>query len=66
MDNKGKLPQVLHQGKEMLMIEKSHKFWITLQNLMVILKPLKLNVIIIEMIIHVILFLMRQVIYEVI
>jgi hypothetical protein len=46
----------------MLMIEKSHKFRITLQNLIVILKPLELNVIIVERIMHVILFLMRQVI----
>jgi hypothetical protein len=41
----------------MLMIEKSHKFGIILQNLMVILKPLELNVIIVERIMHVILFL---------
>jgi hypothetical protein len=56
----------LHQGKEMLMIEKSHKIRITLQSLMVILKPLKLNVIIVEKIMHVILFLMGQVICGVI
>jgi hypothetical protein len=46
----------------MLMIEKSHKFRITLQNLMVILKSLELNVIIVERIMYVILFLMGQVI----
>jgi len=46
----------------MLMIEKNHKFRITLQNLMVILKSLELNVIIVERIMHVILFLMGQVI----
>ena len=56
----------LHQGKEMLMIEKSHKFRITLQNLIMILKPLELNVIIVKIIMHVILLLMRQVIYGVI
>jgi len=50
----------------MLMIEKNHKIRITLQSLMVILKPLKLNVIIVEMIMHVILFLMGQVICGVI
>jgi len=32
-----------YQGKETLMIEKSHKFGITLQNLIMILKPLELN-----------------------
>jgi hypothetical protein len=47
----------------MLMIEKSHKFRITLQNLIMILKPLELNVIIVKIIMHVILLLMRQVIY---
>jgi len=36
----------------MLMIKKSHKFRIILQNLMVILQPLELNVIIMEMIMH--------------
>ena len=56
----------LHQGKEMLMIEKSHKFRITLQNLIMILKPLELNVIIVKRIMHVILLLMRQIIYGVI
>ena len=57
----------LHLGKEMLKIEKkSHKFGITLQNLMLILKPLELNVIIVENIMHVILLLMAQVICGVI
>jgi hypothetical protein len=56
----------LHLEKEMLMIKKSHKFGIILQNLMVILQPLELNIIIVEMIMHVILLLMRQVICEVI
>jgi hypothetical protein len=50
----------------MLKIEKSHKFGITLQNLMLILKPLELNVIIVENIMHVILLLMAQVICGVI
>jgi len=50
----------------MLKIEKSHKFEITLQNLMLILKPLELNVIIVENIMHVILLLMAQVICGVI
>jgi hypothetical protein len=36
-DNKGKQLQVLASRKEMLMIKKSHKFEIILQNLMVIL-----------------------------
>jgi hypothetical protein len=43
----------------MLMIEKNYKFVITLQNLMMTLKLLELNVIIVEKIIHVILFLME-------
>ena len=55
-----------HQGKEMLMIEKSHKFRVILENSMVILKPLELNVIIVEKIMHIILFLMAQVICGVI
>ena len=50
----------------MLMKEKSHKFGISLQNLMEILNPLELNVIIIEYIMHFILFLMARVIYGVI
>jgi hypothetical protein len=50
----------LHLGKEMLKIEKNHKFGITLQ------KPLELNVIIVENIMHVILLLMTQVICGVI
>ena len=50
----------------MLMIKRSHKFGITLQNLMLILKPLELNVIIVENIMHVMLLLMAQVICEVI
>jgi hypothetical protein len=56
----------LHLGKEMLMIKKSHKFGIILQNLMVILQPLELNIIIVERIMHVILLLMGQVICGVI
>jgi len=56
----------LHLGKEMLKMEKSHKFRITLQNLMLILKPLELNVIIVKNIMHVILLLMAQVICRVI
>jgi len=56
----------LHQGKEMLMIKKSRKFRITLQNLMLILKPLELNAIIVENIMHVILLLIAQVICGVI
>jgi len=56
----------LHLEKEMLMIKKSHKFEIILQNLMVILQPLELNVIIVERIMHVILLLMGQVICGVI
>jgi len=56
----------LHLGKEMLKIEKSHKFGIILQNLMLILKFLELNVIIVENIMHVILLLMTQVICGVI
>lgn len=56
----------LHQGKEMLMIKRSHKFGITLQNLMLILKPLELNVIIVENIMHDILLLMAHVICGVI
>jgi hypothetical protein len=56
----------LHQGKEMLMIKKSHKFGIILQNLMVILQPLELNVIVVERIMYVILLLMGQVICGVI
>jgi len=56
----------LHQGKEMLMIKKSHKFEIILQNSMVIRQPLELNVIIVEKIMHVILLLMGQVICGVI
>jgi hypothetical protein len=56
----------LHLGKEMLMIKKSRKFGIILQNLMVILQPLELNVIIVEKIMHVILLLMGQVICGVI
>jgi len=43
-------------------MEKSQKFEITLQNLMLILKLLELNVIIVENIMHVILLLMAQVI----
>ena len=65
-DNKGKQLQVLTSRKKMLMIKKSHKFGIILQNLMVILQPLELNVIIVEMIMHVILLLMGQVICGVI
>jgi len=66
MDNKGKQLQVLTSRKKMLMIKRNHKFGIILQNLMVILQPLELNVIIAEMIMHVILLLMGQVICEVI
>jgi hypothetical protein len=50
----------------MLMIKKSRKFRITLQNLMLILKPLELNAIIVENIMHVILLLIAQVICGVI
>jgi len=50
----------------MLMIKKSQKFRIILQNLMMILQPLELNVIIVERIMHVILLLMGQVICGVI
>jgi hypothetical protein len=50
----------------MLMIEKSHKFRVILENSMVILKHLELNVIIVEKIMHIILFLMAQVICGVI
>jgi hypothetical protein len=39
-DIKGKQPQVLTLREKMLMIKKSYKFWITLQNLMLILKKL--------------------------
>jgi len=56
----------LHQGKEMLMIKKSHKFEIILENLMVILQPLELNVIIVEKIMLVILLLIGQIICGVI
>jgi hypothetical protein len=48
----------LHQGKEMLMIKKSHKFRFILQNLIVMLQPLQLNVIIMKKIMLVILLLM--------
>jgi hypothetical protein len=50
----------------MLLVEKIHKFGITLQNLMVILKPLELHTIIVKKITLVILFLITQVICGVI
>jgi len=66
-DNKGKQLQVLTSRKRNVDDKKkNHKFGIILQNLMVILQPLELNVIIMEMIMHVILLLMGQVICEVI
>jgi len=66
-DTKGKQPQVLTSRKRNADDKKkSHKFGITLQNLMLILKPLELNVIIVENIMHVILLLMTQVICGVI
>ena len=65
-DNIGKQLQVLATRKRNVDDKKSHKFGIILQNLMVILKPLELNVIIMERIMHVILLLMGQVICGVI
>ena len=66
MDNKGKQTEVLTSRKINVDDRKSHKCRIILQNLMVILKLLELNVIIVKKIMHVILFLMEQVIYGVI
>lgn len=66
-DNKGKQLQVLTSRKRNVDDKKkNHKFGIILQNLMVIIQPLELNVIIMEMIMHVILLLMGQVICGVI
>jgi hypothetical protein len=48
MDNKGKQSQILTSRKKMLKMDKTHKFRITLQNLMMILKPVELNVIIVK------------------
>jgi hypothetical protein len=66
VDNKGKQTEVLTSRKINVDDRKSHKCRIILQNLMVILKLLELNVIIVKKIMHVILFLMEQVIYGVI
>ena len=60
-NDKGKQFQVLALRKRNVDDKKSHKFEIIILNLMVIVKFTELDVIIVEMIMHDILFLMEQV-----
>ena len=61
-NDKGRQPQFLVLRKRNVDDRKNHKFGIILPKFMVILKFMEMNVIIVERVIHVILFLMEQVI----